>query len=159
GPDGNVATTADNGTFAFLNLDDPNRGTNNVTQNIPGYEGTYKTIEFSANKRYTHRWSMLASFSYTWTNEFGNLYFNNRFGTAISNFSLVGSFPSNPNEHTQNDFTNWSAKFSGTVDVGWGLRVTPVLKTQSGAPYGRFFSVASNYGAQPVLAEPIGTRR
>src|SRR5262249_22811096 len=130
---------------------------------------TYKTFEISANKRYSRRWSMLASFSYTWTNEFGNNYFNNRFGTAISNFSLFGSFPSTPNEHTHNDFTTWNAKFSGTVDVGWGLRVTPVLKTQSGAPYGRYFSVGactatvttncSNYGTQIVLVEPIGTRR
>jgi hypothetical protein len=47
--------------------------------------------------------------------------------------------------------------------------VTPVLKTSSGVPYGRYFSVAactatlttncSNYGTQLVLAEPIGIRR
>ena len=69
---------------------------------MPGYEGTYKTIEFSANKRYGNRWSMNASFSYTWTEEFGNLYFNNRFGTAVPGgaFSFFGSFPPNPNEPT-----------------------------------------------------------
>ena len=60
-------------------------------------------------------------------------------------------------------------KVSGTVDAGWGIRVTPVLKTSSGVPYGRYFSVAacsttvttncSNYGTQLVLVEPIGTRR
>ena len=50
---------------------------------MPGYEGTYKTFEISANKRYGNRWSMNASFSYTWTEEFGNIYFNNRFGTAV----------------------------------------------------------------------------
>jgi hypothetical protein len=171
GPDGVVATTADNGTIAFLNLDDLNRGSSQVTQNIPGYEGTYKTFEISANKRYTHRWSMLASFSYTWTQEFANTYFNNRFGTAVTNYSLTsfGNYPTTPNEHTENDFTNWNIKFSGTMDVGWGLRVTPVLKAQSGAPYGRIVNVAactttvttncSNYGAQLVLVEPIGTRR
>jgi hypothetical protein len=169
GPDGTVATTADNGTFAFLNLDDTSRGSSQLTQNIDGYENSYKTIELSANKRYTRRWSMLAAFSYTWTHEFGNNYFSNRFGTSISNFSLFGSYPSTPNEHTGNDFSNWNIKFSGTVDVGWGLRVTPVLKAQSGAPYGRVVNVAactstvtancSNYGAQLVLVEPIGTRR
>ena len=60
-------------------------------------------------------------------------------------------------------------KVSGTMDAGWGVRVTPVFKTSSGVPYGRYFSVAgcsttvttncSNYGTQLVLAEPIGTRR
>jgi hypothetical protein len=169
GPDGNAATTADNGTFPFLNLDDPTRGSSQLTTNIDGYEGTYKTVELSANKRYSRRWSTTASFSYTWTSEFGNLYFNNRFGTAISNFALFGSFPSTPNERTENDFTNWSAKLSGTVNAGWDVHVTPVLKAQSGAPYGRYFAVpactaavvtnCSNYGTQLVLAEPIGTRR
>jgi hypothetical protein len=96
GPDGSVATTADNGTFAFLNLDDPNRGSSQFTTNIDGYEGTYKTIELSANKRYSSRWSLNASFSRTWTHEFGNNYANNRFGTAISNFSFFGSYPSTP---------------------------------------------------------------
>jgi hypothetical protein len=140
-----------------------------MTTNIDGYEGTYKTLEVSANKRYSKRWSLNASFSRTWTHEFGNNYANNRFGTAISNFSFFGSFPSTPNERTENEFTNWLIKVSGTVDAGWGVRVTPVLKTSSGVPYGRYFSVAacsattttncSNYGTQLVLAEPLGTRR
>ena len=169
GPDGSAATTADNGTIAFLNLDDTSRGSSQLTTNIDGYEGTYKTFELSANKRYGQRWSMNASLSYTWTREFGNLYFNNRFGTAISNFSFFGSYPSTPNEHTENEFSNWSMKFSGTIDAGWGLRVTPVLKTQAGSPYGRYISVGactatvttncSNYGTQLVLVEPIGARR
>jgi hypothetical protein len=169
GPDGVVATAADNGTFAFLNLDDTTRGSSQVTTNIDGYEGTYKTLEIAANKRYSQRWSLNASLSYTWTREFGNNYFNNRFGTAISQFSFFGSYPSTPNEHIDNEFSSWNAKFSGTIDAGWELFVTPVLKAQAGAPYGRYFSVSacsatvlsncSNYGTQLVLAEPIGTRR
>ena len=128
GPDGNMTTSADNSTFAFLNLDDPSRGSSQLTTNIDGYEGTYKTLEVSARKRFAQRWSMNASFSYTWTHEFGNNYANNRFGTAISNFSFFGSFPSSPNERTENDFTNWMLKVSGTVDAGWGVRVTPALR-------------------------------
>ena len=65
GPDGVVATSADNGTFAFLNLDDTTRGSSQVTTNIDGYEGTYKTLEIAANKRYSQRWSLNASLSYT----------------------------------------------------------------------------------------------
>ena len=169
GPDGNAATTADNGTISFLNLDNTGRGSSQLTTNIDGYEGTYKTFEVSANKRYSRRWSMNASISYTRTREFGNNYFNNRFGTAISNFSFFGSYPSTPNEHTENEFSNWNMKVSGTVGAGWDIRVTPVLKAQSGAPYGRYISVGacsatvttncSNYGPQLVLVEPIGTRR
>jgi hypothetical protein len=169
GPDGSVATTADNSTIPYLNLDDTSRGSSQLTTNIDGYEGTYKTFEISANKRYSQRWSLNASLSYTWTREFGNNYYNNRFGTAISNFAFFGSFPSTPNEHTENDYSNWNMKLSGTIDAGWDVHVTPVLKAQAGAPYGRYFSAGacsatvltncSNYGTQLVLVEPIGTRR
>jgi len=164
GPDGNAATLSDNGpNLNLLNIDNPGRGVTNVTETIPGYEGTYKTIEVAANKRYSNRWSMNASFSYVWTEEFGNNYFNNRTGTAVPGgaFSHFGSYPVNPNEPTLNEFTNWNAKFSGTVTTVWDLRVTPVWKIQSGAPYGRFFTTTGlNYTpSQILLVEPIGTRR
>lgn len=147
--------------FQIMNLDNPaGRPISQFVTNIDGYEGTYRTVELSANKRYSNRWSMNASFSYTWTDEFSRTYFNNVFATAVNQFSLFGAHPTNPNEHTRNEFTNWNAKFSGTIDAGWGLRVTPVVKAQSGAPYGRVVSLATNYNpAQLFLAEPIGTRR
>ena len=169
GPDGSLTTAADNGTLQLFNLDNTARGTSNRVQNIEGYEGTYKTFEISANKRYSNRWSMNASFSHVWTHEFGNTYFGNRVTSLVQQFSLFGSYPTNPNERTENDYTNWSAKVSGTFDAGWGLRLTPVLKAQSGAPYGRYVNVPGcsatvtsdclNYGSQLVLVEPIGTRR
>ena len=159
GPDG-VVGTGDDRPFSALNLNPALVGqSNQLVTNIDGYEGTYKTLEFSANKRYSKRWSALASFSYTWTNEFGNIYFNNRFATAVSNFSFFGSYPTNPNEKTQNEFGNWNGKFSGSLDAGWGVTVTPVWKVQSGAPYARFFQASLNYGNQLILAEPIGERR
>jgi hypothetical protein len=160
GPDGVVGNGDDGAAIQAFNLD-PSllAASSQVAENIDGYEGTYKTIEIAATKRYSHRWSTNASFSYIWTHEFGNLYFNNRFGTAISNFAFFGSYPSNPNEHTENEFTNWNVKFSGTFDAGWGLRITPVWKAQSGAPSGRFIGAPLNYGTQLILVEPIGTRR
>jgi hypothetical protein len=160
GPDGIVGNGDDGAAIQAFNLDDTTRGSSQLATNVPGYEGTYKTLEFSANKHYANRYSLTASYSYVWTHEFGNNYFNNRFGTAVSNFAFFGSFPTNPNERTDNEFTNWNAKFSGTVDAGWGLRVTPVLKLQSGAPYGRFIAGNLNYNtAQLILVEPLGTRR
>ncbi len=159
GPDG-LNGTSDDRSLAALNLD-PSllSASNQLVTNVDGYEGTYKTFELSANKRYSNRWSALASFSYTWTNEFGNNYFNNRVGTAVSNFSFFGSYPTNPNEKTENDYTNWNAKLSGSVDAGWGVTVTPVWKIQTGAPFGRTFQARLNYGNQIFLAEPIGERR
>jgi hypothetical protein len=160
GPDNVVGNGDDGPALNLLNLDDINRGSTQLTTNIPGYEGTYKTLEFSANKRYGQRWSMVASYSYTWTQEYNRTYFNQTFGTQVSNFSLFGAYPTNPNEKTFNDFTSWNAKFSGSYDAGWDIRLTPVLKMQSGAPYGRVISANLNYNtAQLILVEPIGTRR
>ena len=67
-----------------------------IVQNIDGYEGTYKTLEFSANKRYSSRWSMVASYSYVWTHEFNNQYFNNRFSSVVAQQSLFGPYGLNP---------------------------------------------------------------
>jgi hypothetical protein len=160
GPDGVVGNGDDGAPISAFNLDDTSRGSLNVAQTIPGYEGTYKTLEFSANKRYSSRWSMLASYSYTWTEEYNRTYFNNAFATNVANFALFGPFPTNPNDRNLNEFTNWNVKLSGTADAGWGLRVTPVLKVQSGAPYGRFITGNLNYNsAQLILVEPIGERR
>jgi hypothetical protein len=164
GLDGTIGT-ADDGVINAFNLSAaalalPSR---NLTTNIDGYEGDYKTIEVGANKRWSGNWSLVASFSYTWTNEFANGYFGNTFGSSISNSSLFGGAPNNPNDRTHNEFTNWNMKLHGTVEPFWGLRFTPVLKHQSGAPYGRYVSLSGanglNYGTQPVLVEPIGTRR
>jgi hypothetical protein len=159
GPDGVVGNGDDGPAVQAFNLDNTARGTLNRAENVPGYEGSYKTLEFSANKRYTQRWSLNASYSYTWTEEYNRTYFNNAFATNVANFSLFGPFPTNPNDRNLNDFSTWNAKVSGTVDAGWGLRVTPVWKVQSGAPYGRFIAANLNYNsAQLILVEPIGTR-
>jgi hypothetical protein len=169
GPDGQLATAADNSTLQLFNIDNPARVSSNIVRNVAGYEGDYKTLEFSGNKRYGQRWSMTASYSYTWTHEFHNTYFGNRFASVVQNSSLFGPTATNPNENLEHEFTNWNAKLTGTIDAGWGLRVTPVLKLQSGAPYGRYVSIPGctattvsnclNYGTQLVLVEPIGERR
>lgn len=169
GPDGNFNTTADNGSLTAFNLDSTSRPATTIVENVDGYEGTYKTLEFAANKRYSNRWSMNASFSYTWTNEFNNSYFSNRFSNTVSQASFFGPYGLNPNDRNEHEFTNWNSKLSGTVDAGWGVNITPVLKLQSGAPYGRFANIPGctaavtsnclNYGSQFILVEPIGTRR
>ncbi len=79
GPDG-VTGNGDDSSVAAFNLD-PSLLTASRQEaiNIDGYEGTYKTLEFSTNKRFSNRWGLNASYWYTWTREFGNNYFNNRF--------------------------------------------------------------------------------
>ena len=88
----------------------------------------------------------------------------------VSQQSLFGPYGLNPNDRNEQRLHQLERQaVSGTVDAGWGVNVTPVLKMQSGAPYGRFANIPGctatvtanclNYGTQLVLVEPIGTRR
>jgi hypothetical protein len=168
GPDG-ATGTGDEGVVQALNLMSPAPGVRNVTTNVPGFEAAYKTTEVSLQKRHADRWSLVASFSYTWTKEHARTYYGNAFANLGSGASLYGgnsaggAAPNNPNDHTLNDFTTWALKLHGTYEAGWGLRLTPVLKSQSGQPYGRIVSAGVQqgitYGTQLILVEPIGTRR
>jgi carboxypeptidase family protein len=162
GPDGR-AGTGDDGTIQAFNLMSPAPGTRNVTLNIPEFKASYKTAEVTLTRRFSGRWSMLASLAHTWTDEFSRNYYGNVFASAVNGASLFGAnngaFPNNPNDHTHNVFRTWNAKIYGSYEPGWGLRFTPVLKLQSGQPYGRIVNAALNYGTQAILVEPIGTRK
>jgi hypothetical protein len=57
------------------------------------------------------------------------------------------------------DFWTYNFKASGTVEPGWGLRVTPVFRYQQGYPYARGIAGTLNYGSQNIPAEPLGTFR
>jgi hypothetical protein len=144
-----------------FNLDSLARGSQNVLKNINGYEGTYKTFEISLQKRYARRWSLVAAYSHTWTHEFAGTYAGNAIGTVISNPSFAaGNYRDNPNDATENRFTNGTVKLYGTFEPRWAVRFTPVFKYQSGQPYGRIVQAPLNYNAaQPILVEPIGRRR
>jgi len=56
-------------------------------------------------------------------------------------------------------FTTWTAKAFATYDGPWGITVAPVLRHQSGQPFGRFLVAPLAYGSVRVLVEPVGTRR
>ncbi len=114
-------------------------------QNIDGYEGTYKTLEFSANKRYTQPLvdervatrtpgprSSATSTSTTASAP----------RSAATSRSSAASRPTRTSRRSTSSPTG-TRRSRGTVDAGWGLRVTPVLKMQSGAPYGRYISATT----------------
>ncbi len=184
GPDGRAATTADNRNVTMSNLNPANLALpiSNIVTNPPGFEADYKNIELTANKRFSNKWSLTASFLYTWVYEFGSSYFGSgAAGTATdaNNLpSLFGSFTQGgqvgfpltaADLDTHNEFTVWNAKFYGTWEPAWGVRFTPVFKIQQGYPAGRVFNATAasgapgsagvNYGTQPLHAEPIDAFR
>ena len=90
-------------------------------------ERAYKTVEASINKRYGNKWSASLGGSYTIRNNFP-----------------TGSFPQTPNQPGQFERTTWNFKATGSYDAPWGVRVSPVLRHQSGANFARDISVPAS---------------
>jgi hypothetical protein len=158
GPDGRLNTADDGGIIQGFNLapEYAGRTPQNVQKNVPGSNSDFYTWEITGTKRMSNRWSLLATFAYTWVREFENAYFGN---TVRQNDLRV-----NPNDlintvDGRHHFTLWQGKLHGTFEAPWGLQLTPILRHQAGQPQGRTFQFRFNYGNQRVLAEPLGTRR
>ena len=50
-------------------------------------------------------------------------------------------------------------KLNGTMNLGWGFLVAPVVRHQSGTPFARTFVQTLNYGSATIKAEPIAANR
>jgi hypothetical protein len=107
---------------------------NQVVQNLPR-ESRYDTVELSLNRRYSNKWSASMGGAYTWSNDFPE--------------TVANSFPRNPNLPGQFKRTQWNFKATGSYDAPWGVRISPVVRHQSGVNFARQISV-------PASAAPAG---
>lgn len=180
GPDGSPGT-ADDRNVSMMNLDPAALavGTRNLVANPAGFEADYKSVELAVNKPFSNKYSVVASFLYTRADEFGTSYNGSGAGanggtlpTLFSSFAAIppSGFPVSPNDSGMRaEYSVWNFKAFGTYEPAWGLRITPVVKIQPGYPYGRVFNATAtsgagggagtNYGTQPLYAEPLTTHR
>jgi hypothetical protein len=161
GPDGRLNTSDDGPGIQGYNLDAAHLPLSplNVTKNVPGSKDDYYTWEATANKRFTNRWSLLATFS--WTKSYDNS--GTYFGQRVRSFS-PNNLVLTPNDMINTDngryvFSAWTTKLHGTYEAPFDILLTPILRMQAGQPIGRVFSYAFNYATATVLAEPLGTRK
>jgi hypothetical protein len=115
--------------------------------NLPKY-GRYKTVEVSMNKRHGNRWSASIGGAYTWMTDFPNM------------------FPQNPAQPGAEDRTVWSIKASGSYEGPFGIRISPILRHQSGANYARENTLtfpagitASGVNSNRIYMEPANANR
>jgi hypothetical protein len=126
---------------------------NQVVDNVPGRKSTYKTVEGSLNKRFSNRWSASLGGAFTWLSDFPE--------------TVLNSFPRNRNLPGLEDRTTWNFKATGSYDAPWGIRISPVLRHQSGVNYARTIAVPGTAGnafgllfpASTIYAEPADSRR
>jgi hypothetical protein len=117
-----------------------------VVMTTPRY-GRFKTFEMATTRRFSNRWSMQAGGSYTMLKDFP-----------------TGNYPQNPNLPGVEDRTTWNFKATGTYDAGWGIRLSPVVRHQSGANYARTLTISAPAGSGVVasgiaFAEPMNANR
>jgi hypothetical protein len=147
GVDG-VRNTDDDRVLNYVGLPSANAATRfpttQVVMNLPQYS-RYKTFEVSTSKRYGNRWSASIGGAYTWMTDFPN------------------GYPQNPNQPGAEDRTVWNFKASGSYDAAYGIRISPVLRHQSGVNYARTNTISFPTGVTgtgtAVYMEPMDANR
>lgn len=158
GVDGLPGTADDGRPIVVHDLPEARTSPTYRVANVANAPSDHVTWEVTANRRLRGRWSLVAGFSHTWAREQASGYSGQ---TVRANpYPLTPNDLINTGEDGRHEFRVWSARASGTWDAPWGLRITPLLRHQSGQPYGRTFLIRGlNLGPLRVLTEPIGTRR
>jgi hypothetical protein len=159
GPDGRAGTADDGSAIQGYDLR-PELGDLapvNIVRNVPGADSQYWTWDITATRRFTGRWSLVAGFAHTWNRDQASGYLGQ--SVRQNTYPLTPNDLINAGTHGRYEFRVWSARIHGTYAGPWDVWITPLLRHQSGQPFGRTFVTPSNYGSIRVLAEPIGTRR
>ena len=138
--------TADDRELQMLGLpasQADNFPTTRVVMNVPRYS-RYKTFELSLSKRYSNRWSASVGGGHTWLTDF------------------PGGYPQSPNLPGAEDRTTWNFKATASYDAPYGIRLSPVLRHQSGANYARTVAVRAPSGliaSGTAYVEPMDANR
>jgi Carboxypeptidase regulatory-like domain/TonB dependent receptor len=150
GPDGRTGTADDGGSITAYNLASEYLALPVVNRTVNlggGADRNYYTWEATATRRQAGSWSLLGSFTRTWVRE----------GAIAANATpnlLINTVDG------QNRYATWQAKINATLTLPYQLRVTPILRHQSGTAFARTFSAALNYSsAVTIKAEPVGAER
>jgi hypothetical protein len=159
GADGTVDTNDDGPELPAYDLPPEvmSLAPSNRVRNVSAAGNQYWAVDVSAVKHFSGRWSLTGGFEHTWSREHSAAYF----GQSVRNnvYPLTPNDLINTGDNGRHQFRTWSVKLHGTYDAPWGVRLTPVLRHQSGQPFGRTFSAPLRYGSVRILAEPVGTRR
>ena len=99
------------------------------------------------NKRYSSKWSGSLGANYTMMKDFPN------------------NYPQNPNNPGVEDRSTWSFKATASYDAKWGIRLSPVLRHQSGVNFARTLSIPASpatgisVSGATAYAEPANANR
>ena len=154
GPD-NIRGNGDDQTITLHGIPSASTGNFPVTQvidNVAGRQSRYQTYEASLNKRFSQKWSGQLGGSWTKQKDFPE--------------TVANSYPRNLDLPGQQNRTFWSMKATASYDAPWGIRVSPVIRHQSGTNYARTIAVPGSaapagvfFPASTIYAESADARR
>jgi hypothetical protein len=144
-----VRGTADDRNLTYLGFPTANAAQFPSTTIVSNFDqfSRYKTVEVSMNRRYANKWSASVGGSYTMMHDFPN------------------GYPQNPNQPGVEDRSTWNFKASGSYDAPHGIRISPVLRHQSGNNYARTLTITVPSGSglsvsgTTAYAEPMNANR
>ena len=156
GADGRTGTSDDR-ALQLLGVPAANAATlfptTNVVMNTARFS-RYKTVEASANRRFSKGWSLQGGGSYTWARDFP--------GTPVN----PNGYPNTPNGTFDEPTTRWDVKVSGTYEGPWAIRFSPLLRYQAGVNFARQITVAATAASAvgaifsgTINVEPLDSRR
>ena len=138
--------TADDRTIQMFGLPSSQASqfpTTTVVSNTGQYSRA-RTVEVALTRRYANRWSGQIGGAYTTRTYFPN------------------NMPNNPNEVGLEERSDWNLKASGSYDAPGGIRISPVLRHQSGDAYARSVSISAPSGliaSGTHWVEPMNSNR
>ncbi|MGE0123194.1 MAG: hypothetical protein AB7U25_09675, partial [Vicinamibacterales bacterium] len=159
GADG-LLGTGDDQVRAYLGIPNSQLGpATQVLQNVDAI-GRFHTAEISFTKRYSNQWSGGIGFNHTWSREHARTIL----GNIMTSASASPGFPQSPNDPDAQKTTSWGFRAYGSYDAPLGIRLSPVLRHQSGQNYGRTLAVSAPASCActfngTVLVEPLDSRR
>jgi hypothetical protein len=124
----------------------------------PDHNNSYwRSVELTAVKRMTNKWSMTASFLGTWANT------PNNYTTAGAvGGSGTGVIPYYPTYAYYNEARTYNSNFRvfGTYQAKWGVIISPIFRFQLGPQLAREVVVTGlRIGTITVPVDPVGSYR
>jgi carboxypeptidase family protein len=157
GPDGTLGTPDDGGSVTFYDYDPAYAGNRFVGSKFLNRDAdrddAFQNIEFTLNKRMSHNWDMLASYS------------------ATKNHRWLTATPENPNQEffPIDETWDWQFKLVGSYRFPYGVQFATFYQHLAGDPLQRtyVFRATDPEGGRPIRQlgtvtlrlEPFGERR
>ena len=149
GPDGDLGTGDDGGNITVYEMNDDKIGViDYFIHERPGYEESYRGVEFVLNKRYADKWQLMASLTYGKTNVTRPL-------EAVDDPN---------NQQFQDGVPQWNnapliIKVMGSVELPFGFTFGGFINYRSGFPSQRYFYERLNQGDVEVETQKYGSER